>query len=206
MKAKTLAHAMTTMIHPIASFDSIKWERKGSYAMSVAILLALFLYQVLDRQMTGFIFNTNNVDTVNVPAIFFITMGAFVLWFVSNLAICSFMDGEGKSREIWIASSYALLPYILIGYIEVFLTNVLSKEAAPFLSMLSGGALLWSFILMAAAMYVIHQYSLFQTMLNLALTVVGIGVITFLLVLVYSLFQQVFVFVLTLYNEIMFRL
>ncbi|REE56449.1 Yip1-like protein [Paenibacillus taihuensis] len=198
--------SLYTMFHPMKGYELVKWDRSGSFIESACILLALFLYIVSERQVTGFIFNGNNADDINVPVIFLVTIGTFLLWFVSNMAVCSFMDGEGKSREVWIASTYALIPYVLIGFIEIVLSNLFSIEASPFLLILRFAAIAWSILLLAVGMYTVHQYSLKQTLANLSLTVAGIAIITFLLILVYSLFQQVFVFLFTVYNEIMFRM
>ena len=51
-----------------------------------------------------------------------------------------------------------------------------------------------------------HQFTARQTLWNLLLTVFGMLIIAFIALLIYSLFQQVYVFIFTIFNEIMFRL
>jgi hypothetical protein len=116
------------------------------------------------------------------------------------------MDGEGKAREIWMVSMYSLIPYLSVNLMVVLLSNFLSQEAAAFISMAKFAAFSWSGILMFSGMYDVHQYSVKKTIVNLGLTLVGMAVIFFLMILVFSLFQQLFVFLLTMYKELMFRL
>ena len=63
-----------TMFHPVNGFDAVKWEKKGSPAFCVLILLAFFLTNVFDQVLTGFIFNSYNPDKISVFSVFLITM------------------------------------------------------------------------------------------------------------------------------------
>lgn len=65
--------------------------------------------------------------------------------------------------------------------------------------------LLWSFFILILGEYYIHQLTFGQVVLNLFLTAAGIVVILFLLFLGYTLIQQMYMFVVTICNEIAFR-
>jgi hypothetical protein len=64
----------------------------------------------------------------------------------------------------------------------------------------------WSIILMISAMKAVHQYSIPKTLISILLTLVAMLLILFLAVLLLSLFQQVYVFVYTIYTEIAYRI
>ena len=66
--------------------------------------------------------------------------------------------------------------------------------------------LLWAGVLLLIGMLAVHQLSFGGTLLNLLLTVIGILVVLFLLLLGYMLLQQIITFVRTIWNEIAFRL
>lgn len=50
-----------------------------------------------------------------------------------------------------------------------------------------------------------HQYTFSKTLVCIILTIIGMLLILCLLVLIMSLFQQVWLFFLTIYTEIMYR-
>ena len=54
--------------------------------------------------------------------------------------------------------------------------------------------------------YYIHQLTAAKVFLNLLLTAAGVVILLFLLLLGYSLIQQIYAFLYTIYNEIAFRL
>lgn len=201
-----LRHIFYTMIHPVNGFDQIKWEKKGSVIACVIILLVFFLTNVFDQVLTGFIFNTVNPDRISVPSILLITMGGFAIAFIANWAAGSLMFSEGETRDIFITLCYTLVPYIIARLLVILLTNFANAEVQAFLTAILVIGLLWSGFILIVGMYYIHQFTFGSLLLNLLLTVIGIAIILFLLLLGYSLIQQIITFVVTIYNEIVFRL
>ena len=88
----------------------------------------------------------------------------------------------------------------------ILLTNFANAEVQAFLTALLVIGLLWSGFILIVGMYYIHQFTFGSLLLNLLLTLISIAIILFLLLLGYSLIQQIITFVVTLYNEIVFRL
>ena len=201
-----LRHIFYTMIHPVNGFDQIKWEKKGSVIACVIILLVFFLTNVFDQVLTGFIFNTVNPDRISVPSILLITMGGFAIAFIANWAAGSLMFSEGETRDIFITLCYTLVPYIIARLLVILLTNFANAEMQAFLTAILVIGFLWSGFILIVGMYYIHQFTFGSLLLNLLLTVIGIAIILFLLLLGYSLIQQIITFVVTIYNEIVFRL
>ena len=201
-----IRHVFYTMFHPVNGFDQIKWEKKGSVAACCLILLVFFLSNVFDQVLTGFIFNTFNPDRISVPSIFLITIGGFTIVYVSNWAAGSLMFSEGENRDIFITLCYALVPYTIFDLIYILLTNFANLEVAAFLTALLVIGFLWSGFILVVGMYYVHQFTFGELLLNLLLTAIGIAIILFLLLLGYSLIQQIITFVVTIYNEIVFRL
>ena len=63
----------------------------------------------------------------------------------------------------------------------------------------------WVAVLLFIGMMTMHQFSLSKNVLTMAFTVVGIALILFLLVLMFTLGQNVVSFILTIFNELNFR-
>lgn len=208
MKVSTrenLRHCKYTVFHPVSGFEEVKWNDKGSVAISFVVLFLFFLINVFYQQMMGFAFNMVNPDKISMISIFAISVGGVLLWFVANWAMSSLMNGEGKLRQIWVVTCYSLIPYIVFTALDIIASNFASHEMGVFLVMLYAFGIAWSCIMMFFGMYQIHQLDFKGTVANIFLTIVGIAVMLFIMVLLYSLFQQMYTFLYTIFSEIMFR-
>ncbi len=195
------------MAHPYRGFESIKYEGLGSVASGAAVLLVFFGASVFAYLQTGFAFNPNRIDRFNVQLLFAGSVGSFMLAYISNLAVSSLMsDCEGKKHELFIAFSYALVPAILGIIARTVLSNFVTLDMKVFLDFLSIVTIGWSAILLVMGIYHVNQLTLKKTLLNLLLTALAVVIVLVLMVLAYSLFQQIWVFFTTIYHEIMFRL
>ncbi len=198
---------MYCMAHPYQGFESVRYAGLGSVASGAAVLLVFFLAVVFEYLQTGFAFNPNRIDRLNVQLLFLGSVGSFLLVYVSNLAVSSLMgDCEGKKHELFIAFSYALLPAILGMIARTVISNFVTLDMRVFLDFLSAAAIFWSAILLVMGVYHVNQLTLKKTLLNLGLTALAVVIVLVLMVLAYSLFQQMWVFFTTIYHEIMFRL
>lgn len=195
-----------TIFHPFNGFDQVKWEKKGSVLFGFVILLAFVLTNVFDQVLTGFIYNTYNPDRISIPSIFLIAIGGFTICFVANWAISSLMSTEGELHNIFIVLCYTLVPYIITQLIYIFATNFANKELEAFLTAIRIIGFIWSGMILLVGMFYVHQLSFGKVILNLLLTIIGILAILFLILLAYSLVQQIYTFVYTISNEIVFRI
>ncbi len=195
------------MAHPYQGFEGVKYAGLGSVASGTVVLLVFFLATVFEYLQTGFAFNPNRIDRFNVQLLFLGSVGSFMLMYVSNLAVSSLMsDCEGKKHELFIAFSYALVPFILGMIARTVISNFVTLDMKVFLDFLSIVTIGWSAILLTMGVYHVNQLTLKKTLLNLALTALAVVIVLVLMVLAYSLFAQMWVFFTTIYHEIMFRL
>ena len=102
-------------------------------------------------------------------------------------------------------TAYALTPMIIIGYPNMILSNFLTIEEISFYSFFDTLSLIWFVALLLAAMMMIHDYSLTKTVLSSILTVVGMAVIVFILIVFFSLISDGIAYFVSLYKEIQFR-
>jgi len=193
------------LLHPFSAFYGVKEEGKGSLAGAGFILSVYFFAAVMQRQNTGYPFNHNDLSDLNIWLIGAKTVLLFVLWVVGNWSVATWMDGEGKASQIVVVSAYAIVPYVATLIVTTLLSNVLLREEGVFLGYITVVGVLWSGVLMLIGLQTIHDYGFVRNLQSMALTVVAMGIIVFLVMLFYTLFQQTYVFVYTLYNEALFR-
>ncbi|MGN0593608.1 MAG: Yip1 family protein [Hominimerdicola sp.] len=194
------------IFHPVEGFEDLRWKKQGSMKIAMIIVFLLFAAMVVDRQLTGFQFNTAYTKVFNVVPLLVQSVVYFFTWVIGNWAICTLLDGEGTLKKICIYSAYALVPYIVCTFISVVLSNFLVQEEAIWIIAISYLGMGWSVVLMLQAMRAVHQYSFGKTIGSIILTLVAMLIILFLVVLLLSLFQQVYVFVYSLYTEISYRI
>lgn len=195
-----------TIFHPFQGFEEIKLKKSGSVKLSIFILAVWFLSAICDRQLTGFIFNPYRTDKMNVLALLPGTIILFIVWTISNWAFCTLLDGKGSFREIWIVSAYSLVPYVIFTFVSIFASNIITLEGGVFLSWIIQLGKWWSIILIVVALQQIHEYTFKKTLMSILLTLLGISIIAFLVLLTFSLYNQVAVFISTIYKEILYRL
>ncbi|BBH24203.1 hypothetical protein Back11_55480 [Paenibacillus baekrokdamisoli] len=194
------------LLHPFDGFYAMKEEGKGSRVAAAVIVFIFFLASVLIRQDTGYTFNTNDPDALNIWLIAAKTVVLYGLWVMGNWAVATWMEGEGKAVQVAIVSAYAMIPYIIAMVLTTWLSNVMLQEEGAFLHYMMVIAMIWSGILMLIGMQTIHDYGFVRNLQSLLLTVAAMAIMVFLAVLFYTLFQQAYVFLLTIYNELLFRI
>lgn len=194
-----------TMLHPFKGFSALKAEKKGSLLAANIIVFLFFIVSIFIRQNTGFPFNYNILENFNIIYTAVSTIGLFVLWVVANWAVSTMMDGEGKFKEIWIFSAYAILPFVLLMIPVTVISNCLTRDEAAFFQMAYFITYAWTAICIIMAVKEVHQYTLKRTILIILLTVVGIALVVVIYSIVYSMFFQLIGFISTIFNEIMLR-
>ena len=99
-------------------------------------------------------------------------------------------------------SATALLPYITGVLLHTAASNLLAKEEGGFLTAVQVILILWSAAILIGGFREIHEMSFRGALLSILFTLLGILLILFMALLLWSLFQQVFVFFAQLWDEI----
>ena len=193
------------MVQPVETYNELKLRRYRNWAFVWIMMAAFFLSAVVMRQFYGFRFNYNDIGKLNVFVQLCMTVIPFWLFCIANWAVCTIGNGEGKINEICTFAALALTPYILCSLTATALSNILVLEEESFLQVLLVIGGLWSGMLLFQAIRIVHNYSGLMTMGIILLTVLGIEIILFILLLLYALFQQMYSFVSTIYSELMYR-
>lgn len=193
-------------LHPFKGWEELKREKQGSLLIANLILLAWFVLTILDYQYTGFIFNPNRLDRMNLLILFASSIGAFFLWCVCNWAVCTLFDGKGTFKEVWIFSGYSRLTWVIMQIPIIILSRVLVRDEAFFLGLIMAIQTILSVLQMLLAVKAAHQYTLKKTIGSALLTILGMVLVILILLLFVSLFAQIWSFVQTIAQEIMMRL
>ena len=193
------------MRHPFAALYEIKYEGMGSLGLAHALLLLFFLNNVLRYSARGFLFNTNLPEEFSLLLQLAVSFLPVLLWCISLWAASALFDGEGRFRELYITSAYALVPILVFSLPEMLLSNVLLLEESVFLNLLTTVGVLWTLLLFVINTLVVEQFTLKRTIACMLTALGFLLLIVFIGVLLFNFLQQMFGFIQTVLKEILFR-
>ena len=102
------------------------------------------------------------------------------------------MHGQGKIREIFITVCYSLLPCIIANIIFVVLTNVMLPSEIAFLNLFMTVATLYTALLLFIGLMRISDYEFGKLIAVLLLTLAGMVLVVFILLVLFLLCQNMF--------------
>ena len=191
--------------HPVDGYQEMKNNKKYSLTTANLILLAWVLLSILNWGYIDYDFKSRFTD-VSLFQVLLTTILIFALVVVVNWCFCTLMDGKGRLPEIWCCCAYALLPYIMCGYLRLLLSYLMVYDEAVFLTYLVMLSAVWSFLLFFLGLSILHEYSLSKTIASFGLTVFGVLIVVFFIVLISGLVVQIYSFFMTVYSEIRYRM
>ena len=98
------------------------------------------------------------------------------------------------------------MPYVIATVPLTLLSKIVTIEESSFLSIASLVVVLWCVLLLLMGIKDTHNYSFSKTVGIILMSIMGICVIIFLLVLIFSMFQQFGIFIKTIFDELAFRM
>lgn len=202
-KNERLRLMFQTLIHPGLAFEDIKYKREGSVKLSLLVLILFYVTAVLKVLCGGFMFTEYDPGTFNSLWVLVRSAGLVILWILSNWLVCSLAGGIGSVKEITVVTCYSLLPLIIERIVWTILTNFLLPSEASFLNILSVIAVLWFLLNLTIGMMRIHDYSFGKFVGTSLLSILGIAIIVFLLILIGILLQQLGGFIITVVVELL---
>jgi len=193
------------LTHPMDEFYDIKDTNTWCLPAAIIILLLWFLVATMSKTMTGFIFNYHRPEETNILYYFAGTVLLYLLFVVLNWGVTTLTDGKGNMYQIFVAGTYTLIPYIASIAVNTIMSNLFTADEAAFYSFISVIGILWSVFMMIGALRSIHDFTFTKTIVCGVLTILGMFFVIFLLVLFVSLAQQFVSFVVSIFNELLFR-
>lgn len=210
-KSGTLSYASCvnfsgyTVFHPIRGFWELKREHRGSLPAALTFLAATCVVKILSALATGFLFNERNLNSYNLLVDVLLIIGAMLLWCISQWCVTVLMNGAGKFKDIFIASCYALTPYIWLTLLATAVSRVLSMDEGEFHTVLVAIGIVYMIFLLIMSVMSTHDFSMRKTLLVVLITLIVILLIVFIAMLLIALSQQMVAFVKDLSNEISMR-
>ena len=199
-------YAFHVITHPFDGFWDLAHEGKGNLAVAHTFLFLFLLVRVLKLMCTSFQFISAPVQHLNVFEEAFSLLIPFLVLCLANWAMTTLFDGKGRFKDIYIAMCYALVPYIIIQGLMIFVSNMITFEEGSFYSVVLNISVIYSAFLAFVGLMEVHDYGPGKTFIFLIVTVVGAAVILFLVLVFFSLLSDAVGYFVSMYREIVYRL
>lgn len=194
------------LTHVPDGFDEMRFRKKGSLKTAVIIVLMFFVGNIVSDRLCGFQFRISDDRTFSIIPYITSSIVLFLAWVTGNSAVSTFLDGEGTAKNIAVYSAYALVPYIAQQFVNTLLSHVLIIDEMIFMQIIKLAGISWTAVLLFSAVKAVHQYSFAQTVISVVMTIFFMMIMLFLLILFMSLIQQMWLFLSSVFTEILYRL
>ena len=200
-----LGYSFTILSHPIRGFYELRFENKGNLFSCVLLLTLMLAALTCQSVYTGLSFAVTNIKEFNILRQAANVLVPVMLWCVANWSITVLMDGEGRFRDIFMATCYATMPYTVTTFVNVLLSRILTAEEATFVNILATVGVILSLLLLFSGMVTIHQFSVRQAVFVLFMTVAAMVFIAFLAVLFLSIVDDMLSYIRGIAVELQLR-
>lgn len=194
------------IIRPFNGFYAMKYEKQGSLLVALFNFIMLSISLSFTRQYASIVVNQSNPAILNSFTDFITLLVAVVLFCVSNWTVTSLTDGEGRFKDIIMVVCYAMTPIILTMIPMALISNLLTSQEGAFYTMIIGLSVFWFVLLCFIGLVTVHNYTATKAVITVIFTFIALLIIVFLVTLFLILLQQLWLFVTSLYTEIIYRI
>ncbi len=208
MKARVkekLYYLKYSFFHPFDAFYEMRFRGKGSLLIALLSIVFFGILQCVRYQYTGFVMNTTEVSAMNSLSVFATHVAGFVLFIVSNWSVTTLLNGKGGLGDIAQVIGYSLVPMELAMAVQIILSNFVIREEIMIVNVISGIGTVWFLFMIVAGLCTIHEYSFAKNMASVFLSFVAAAIILFLGVLLFTLIEQMVVFLVDVGREFIRR-
>ncbi len=199
-----LWYAKHVIFHPFDGFWDMKHEKRGSPKAACILFAVFFIEYALDKTAKGYLFMPS--EPSNIFEELFICIITILLWCTANWSLTTLMDGKGKFSDIFTATGYALVPYIITTPFFILISHMITIEESALFYAANYVIYVWVAALLLFGMISIHDYSLSKMLLTTLLTVFGIAIILFLVLVFFNMLQTAYDFFFNIFKELSLRI
>lgn len=202
MDLKSIRYVITK---PVDVFYEITIKRIGSIPTAMVIYAALIGIFVLYNYFTGFLFNPELTESMNILFIIFLLIAAVVLFVSMNYLVSTITDGEGTIKELTIGTAYAFSPFLIGGIPLIIMSNIFTYNEAFVYELFLSILVVYTLFLLFMMVKEIHDFTFWETVRNIVVTLFLIFIFLVVVYVIYLLLTQIYEFVDSIIREVSLR-
>jgi hypothetical protein len=190
-----LKYAKEVIFHPFDAFYELKYRGKGNILVALLFFFLLGLTSAINAEFSGFVVNTMKKSELNSLVFFIAILLPYIFFVIGNYSITTLMDGKGTFSEIFTVVGYSLLPNIILMLAATIISRFITIEEVAFYALFITVGNLTTIFLIFIGLVVTHEYTFFRNIVSLILSFIAIALIIFVLLLMITLFNQLYGFI-----------
>ena len=200
-----LLYVFHVMFHPFDGFWDLKHEKRGSIRAGVVFIVITILAYFYKAIGQGYMLNQQQGTSSIITWVISVLVTVF-LWAISNWCLTTLFDGEGSFKDIFIATSYCLLPVPITVIPCTLISNFVLDTEVEILSFVETLGIIYMVILVFIGMMVTHDYTMGKNIITSAGTIVAMVFIMFVAALFSTLLIKIVGFVSNIVVELKYRM
>ena len=199
-----LRNCFKCIIHPFEGFEELKYKKLGSGSISTIILILFYVLAVGEELWSGFMYSAPK-DDFNIFYTMLGTIGVVLLWVVVEWGVTALFQGKGRIFEIYYVTCYSLIPMIIFRVFYIGYSYLFSPSGTSFLGIINTVLIIYTVVLLVVGLINVHEYTFGKVIGTSILTVIGMIIVTFVIFMMMSLFQNLMAFVVNVVSEIIYK-
>jgi hypothetical protein len=191
--------------HPFNTFEDLKYKKMGSWPIAIVLTILFYVASVLNVTSTGFLYSDVLLRNYNSFYTLFATIGLIILWSICNFLVCSMFEGKGTLKEVYVSTTYCLMPWIIFLFLKVILTNFLPLATSGLVVGIETVILIYTFFMLSIAMVKIHDFDFFRFLGTSLVVVLFMILVVFVILMCGILAEQFISFIAEIYDEVVHR-
>lgn len=191
--------------HPVDTFYYVRRDKCGSVVTASILYAVAFVVFTADMYFRGFVFNNTLPEDRNVGILFLLFVGALGLWTIGNYMVSSISEGEGRFRDVYIATAYSLTPLILFMPFVILASYVVTINEAFLLEAATVAIWIWCALLACIGMKEIHNYTIREVVKTILITLFFMAVVVIVGSILYMFWDQLIEFLYSVGKEASYR-
>lgn len=203
---ESLKFGFYCMTHPIDGFWKLTHEKKGTIGAATTILIVTLLVRILKLRYTSFLFLQVYWEDINVFLYIASILFPLALWVIGNWALTTLFDGKGRLGDVYMGTCYGMLPYAVIQFPLMIVSNFVTIEEGQFYEVLSVISLILCLLLIVNGLAQVHAFSPGKNLLFTVASLFAMLVMIFILMIFFSMISQGVAYFISIGRELMFRI
>lgn len=200
-----LLYVFHVMFHPFDGFWDLKHEKRGSVRAGIVFIVITILAYFYKAIGQGYMLNQQQGTSSIMTWIISVLVTVF-LWAISNWCLTTLFDGEGSFKDIFIATSYCLLPVPFTVIPCTLISNFVIDTEVEILSFVETLGIIYMVILVFIGMMVTHDYTMGKNIITTAGTIIAMVFIMFVAALFSTLLIKIVGFISNIVVELRYRM
>ncbi len=195
--------SLAIVFHPIETFELIKNNREcinikpGLIILLLAFASRIFYIFVVHYPLADIDVRDSNIILEAVKLLL-----PVITWVVASFSITAITDGESKINEIFTASCFCMVPYILVNTPLALLSNILSRGEQTLFGVIQNGTLIWILILFFIQVKTLNDYRSLRTTVTCVISTLNMALIWAVCLMVYVISGRLVQFISGIIQEI----